>query len=95
MKIPLKQYWTLLIDYLRPQWAMALILALLLLTNIALQLVNPQIMRTFIDVATTTAASAETAKTLLRASLLFMGVGLAQQIGSSRPPTLARPWAGR
>ena len=82
MKIPLKQYWTLLIDYLRPQWAMALILALLLLTNIALQLVNPQIMRTFIDVATTTAASAETAKTLLRASLLFMGVGLAQQIVS-------------
>ena len=55
---------------------------MLLLANIGLQLVNPQIMRTFIDVATTTAASAETAKTLLRAALLFIGVALAQQIVS-------------
>jgi ATP-binding cassette subfamily B protein len=82
LKIPLKQYWTLLIDYLRPQWAMALALAVLLLANIGLQLVNPQIMRTFIDVATTTAASAETARILLRVSLLFIGVGLAQQMVS-------------
>jgi len=83
MKIPLKQYWTLLIDYLRPQWPMAVALAALVLTNIGLQLVNPQIMRTFIDVATThTLAAAETATKLLRASLLFIGVGLAQQIVS-------------
>jgi ABC-type multidrug transport system fused ATPase/permease subunit len=82
MKIPLKQYWTLLIDYLRPQWAMVLILAILLLANIGLQLATPQIMRTFIDVATTTVASTETARTLLRAALLFIGVGLAQQIVS-------------
>jgi ABC-type multidrug transport system fused ATPase/permease subunit len=82
LKIPLKQYWTLLIDYLRPQWAMALALAVLLLANIGLQLVSPQIMRTFIDVATTTALSAETARTLLRVSLLFIGVGLAQQMMS-------------
>ena len=82
MKIALKQYWTLLTDYLRPQWRLVVVLALLLLTNIGLQLVNPQIMRTFIDVATTTAASPETASILLRASLLFIGVGLAQQIVS-------------
>jgi ABC-type multidrug transport system fused ATPase/permease subunit len=61
---------------------MVLVLAVLLLTNIGLQLVNPQIMRTFIDVATTTEASPETASILLRASLLFIGVGLVQQIVS-------------
>ncbi len=83
MKIPLKQYWTLLIGYLRPQWPKVTILAVLLLANIGLQLINPQIMRTFIDTATThTLTSEETAATLLRASLLFIGVGLAQQIVS-------------
>jgi ATP-binding cassette subfamily B protein len=82
LNIPLKQYWALLVGYLRPQWAMVLVLAVLLLTDIGLQLVNPQIMRTFIDVATTTEASAATASILLRASLLFIGVGLVQQIVS-------------
>ena len=82
MKIPLKEYWSLLIDYLRPQWPTVLVLVVLVLSNIALRLVSPQIMRTFIDVATQAVASEETAAVLLRASLLFMGVGLAQQIVS-------------
>jgi ATP-binding cassette subfamily B protein len=74
--IPLKQYWTLLQKYLRPQWKISLVLAVLLLGNIALQLVNPQIIRGFID-----AAQAGTAtETLAKAALLFLGLAALQQI---------------
>jgi ATP-binding cassette subfamily B protein len=82
MKIPLKQYWNLLINYLKPQWPMALLLAVLILSNIGLQLVNPQIMRQFIDTVTQMARVAGTQERLLRSALLFMGVALAQQIVS-------------
>jgi ATP-binding cassette subfamily B protein len=82
MKIPLKQYWSLLINYLKPQWPMALLLAVLILSNIGLQLVNPQIMRQFIDTVTQMARVAGTQERLLRSALLFMGVALAQQIVS-------------
>ncbi|MFN2111094.1 MAG: ABC transporter transmembrane domain-containing protein, partial [Anaerolineae bacterium] len=77
-KIPLKQYWNLLINYLRPQWPLALSLAVLLLSNIGLQLVNPQIMRNFID----TAKSGGAIDTLWKSAVLFMGVAVAQQIVS-------------
>jgi ABC-type multidrug transport system fused ATPase/permease subunit len=76
VKIPLKQYWNLLVDYLRPQWRMAALLAALLFTGIGLQLVNPQIMRRFID-----AAKAGTeVSTLWRLAVLFIGVALSQQV---------------
>jgi ATP-binding cassette subfamily B protein len=76
VKIPLKQYWDLLVGYLRPQWRMAAVLAALLFTGIGLQLVNPQIMRSFID-----AAKAGTGvDTLWRSAVLFIGVALAQQV---------------
>jgi len=52
MNIPLKQYWDLLTDYLTPQWRRVALLVLLLLGNIGLQLWSPQILRTFIDTAT-------------------------------------------
>jgi ATP-binding cassette subfamily B protein len=76
VKIPLKQYWDLLVDYLRPQWRMAALLAALLFSGIGLQLINPQIMRSFID-----AAKAGTGvDTLWRSALLFIGVALVQQV---------------
>ena len=78
MKIPIKQYWNLLLNYLKPQWPLALLLTVLLFGNIGLQLVNPQIMRSFID---TTQTDGET-DTLWQSALLFMGVALAQQIVS-------------
>jgi ABC-type multidrug transport system fused ATPase/permease subunit len=82
--IHLREYWDLLVDYLRPQWPSVLLLAVLLLVNIALQLVNPQVIRTFIDVATgagpAATAADETARVLLHASLLFIGVAVAQQL---------------
>ena len=78
MGTSLRQYWNLLIEYLRPQWAMALLLAVLLLTAIGLQLVNPQIMRDFID----TASAGGATETLLRSALTFIVVALVQQVVS-------------
>ena len=78
MKIPLGQYWQLLVNYLKPQWPRAALLAGLLFSSIGLQLVNPQIMRHFID----TAQLGGAAETLLSAALLFIGVALIQQVVS-------------
>ena len=50
-EIPLKQYSDLLAKYLKPQTGRVIILAVLLLTSIAVQLINPQIVRFFIDTA--------------------------------------------
>ncbi len=49
MSIPLGAYWSLLIDYLRPQWGRVVLLALILLASIGLELYGPQILRTFIN----------------------------------------------
>ncbi|MBA3531763.1 MAG: ABC transporter ATP-binding protein [Ardenticatenales bacterium] len=76
MALPLKQYWSLLIYYLSPQWGKALLLALLLLTSTGLQLLNPQILRYFID----TALNGEGTEKLGLAALAFLGVGLANQL---------------
>ena len=76
MKLPLKQYWALLKQYLKPQWRLAVLLAVLLLTHIGLQLVNPQVMRFFID----TAVSQGPLSTLINAALLFLGVAIINQI---------------
>ncbi len=76
--IPLKQYWDLLYKYLRPQWKVSLLLGLLLLSNIALQLVNPQIIRNFLDAAQAGAAT----EILFRAALLFLVLAVIQQIVS-------------
>jgi ATP-binding cassette, subfamily B, bacterial len=51
MKIPLKDYWQLFAKYLRPQRGRALLLAFLILLGIALRVVNPQIIRGFLDAA--------------------------------------------
>ncbi len=72
MRLPLKRYLTLLKTYLKPQWLRTLVLAVLLLTSIGLQLLNPQILRYFIDTAI--AGGATTA--LVLAGVLFIGVAL-------------------
>ncbi len=51
MSIPLKEYWQLFSKYLRPQRGRAVLLAFLLLLGIALRVVNPQIIRGFLDAA--------------------------------------------
>jgi ATP-binding cassette, subfamily B, bacterial len=47
--IPVRAYWRLLRQYLRPLRARVVVLWSLLLTGIAFQVINPQLIRTFID----------------------------------------------
>ncbi len=75
MRLPLQSYQALLLQYLRPQWRRMLLLFLLLLTSVGLQLVNPQILRYFID----TALASSTTAPLLLAGLLFIGIALLNQ----------------
>lgn len=51
MNIPLREYWQLLAKYLKPQWRWAVLLAVLLFTVIGLRVINPQIIRVFLDAA--------------------------------------------
>jgi ABC-type multidrug transport system fused ATPase/permease subunit len=76
VNIPIRRYWRLLVDYLRPQSLSVVILAVLLLASIGLQLLNPQILRSFIDTATRQGPPEE----LTRAALLFTGVALLNQV---------------
>jgi ABC-type multidrug transport system fused ATPase/permease subunit len=76
IKVPIKQYWLLLRRYLRPQWLPVMVLALLLLGQIGLQLVTPQILRLFID----TAVGSADQTTLTNAAILFLAAGLAGQV---------------
>ncbi len=76
--IPLRQYWDLLADHIKSQKLHFAYLTILLLASIGLQIVNPQIMRTFIDAATSGAAS----ELLTRSALLFIGIALIQQVVS-------------
>jgi ATP-binding cassette subfamily B protein len=57
MKIPFKQYWDLLARHIRPQKVRFALLIVLMLVSIVLQVVNPQIIRIFIDAATTGVAT--------------------------------------
>ena len=76
MKVPLQRYWELLVTYLHPQRARVALLAVLLLTSIGLQVVNPQIIRYFID----TALSGGAVESLTLAALLFLGMALLTQV---------------
>jgi len=75
LNIPLKRYWNLLTQYLKPQWGAVLLLAVLLLGSIGLQLLNPQILRRFINAVV---AGREIAA-LVRMALLFLGIAVAGQ----------------
>lgn len=74
----------LLREHLGPQWPRLALLTALLLATTLLSVINPQLVRLFIDAAfaagTQTAAQAgETARTLAWAALAFLGIGLVQQ----------------
>ncbi len=75
MRMQMKRYWRLLVKYLRPQWLSVVLLTVLLLASIALQLMNPQVIRYFID--TTQAGGA--GQTLMFAALLFIAIALIQR----------------
>jgi ATP-binding cassette, subfamily B, bacterial len=75
MQLPLRAYWELLSRHIRPQRRRFFLLAALLLGSIGLRILNPQIMRGFIDAA----LGGEALQVLLMAALAFSAIALAQQ----------------
>jgi len=73
---PLRRYGDLLSHHIAPQRGRFIGLAVLLLSSIGLQVVNPQIMRRFVDAAT----SGEVSSVLIVAALSFMVLVIVQQI---------------
>jgi ATP-binding cassette subfamily B protein len=76
MHIPLGEYRQLLVTYLAPQRRRVALLTLCLLGGIGLQLLNPQLLRAFIDAVT----SPHVPSFLVQIALLFIGVALVQQL---------------
>lgn len=75
MRLPLNDYYQLLERYLRPQGRRVAMLAALIFGGIGLQLLSPQIVRTFIDIAQHGGATAA----LLRNATLYLTVTLVAQ----------------
>lgn len=65
-----------LVKYFRPHWPKAMSLFVLLLGGVALQIINPQIIQSFID----TAMSSGRGQSLVDAALKFMGIALSIQV---------------
>jgi ATP-binding cassette, subfamily B, bacterial len=75
MNLPLKAYWDLLSEHIRPQKGRFILLTVLLFGSIGLRLLAPQIMRDFID----SALAGDALASLVGTALLFIGVALLQQ----------------
>src|SRR5713101_6462157 len=69
------RYWRLLVTYLKPRWPSVALLTILLMSNIALQLINPQVIRRFID----SAQAASPLSVLLLAAGLFIAIAFVQR----------------
>lgn len=67
---PLRSDGALWVRYLRPYWTKVTLLALLLVGTIGLQLLNPQLVRRFIDAA----QAGQPLRTLSLLALLFLGI---------------------
>ena len=74
-KFSLQRYWQLLVDYLTPLKFQVTFLAVASIINIALRLINPQVVRYFLD----SAEQAAPLERLTGAAGLFMGVALLSQ----------------
>ncbi len=69
------RYWRLLVTYLKPRWLSVALLTILLMSNIALQLINPQVIRRFID----SAQAGSPLSVLLLAAGLFIAIAFIQR----------------
>lgn len=78
MPIPLQQYRSLLAKYLKPQQGRVIGLAIALLSSIALQIINPQILGYFIDTAVKKGAQ----QALFLAAAGFTAIALLTQVFS-------------
>jgi ATP-binding cassette, subfamily B, bacterial len=72
----LRQYWHYLSQYLKPQLPKVAVMTVLLLAGIALQLINPQVIRFFLD----TAQAGGAARSLSIAALIFIAFAILQQV---------------
>lgn len=77
--VTVQQYTTLLATYLGPQWLRVCLMALLLFGSIALQLLGPQFIRTFID----TVQKNGDVQVLTFTALLYLGVAIGSRIVSA------------
>lgn len=75
MQPTLKRYFALLVTYLKPQWRRTCLMALCILLGTSLQLLNPQILRYFLD----TANKHGSAASLLFASVFFIAIAIVNQ----------------
>jgi len=73
--IPVRAYFNLLTDYLRPLRPRVVLLGIVLFGTIGLQLLNPQLIKRFIDGA----LAGEDASALIPVAVLFMLIAVAQQ----------------
>ncbi len=85
MKVPIKQYARLLITYLKPEWQTAILLAVLLLGGIGLELLNPQVLGAFIDLA----SAGGSAEVLVGLAVLFIAIALVTQVVTVAETTAA------
>jgi ATP-binding cassette, subfamily B, bacterial len=76
VQIPLRQYFGLLEEYLKPQRVSVILMAVCLLLSVGLQLLNPQIVRFFMDTAQKGGAQSE----LVKAAAVFIGASFFQQV---------------
>ena len=76
VSITFRQYADLLATYLKPQMRLVVVAGLALFANIGLELVNPQILRYFIDEA----IAGSPLGRLLTAAALFTAIALVQQV---------------
>ncbi|MEW5868469.1 MAG: ABC transporter ATP-binding protein [Chloroflexota bacterium] len=78
MNMPLRQYWDLLSRHIQPQRGRFSLLVVLMFASIGLQVINPQIMRAFIDEA----LAGEATRRLMAAALAFISIAILQQVVS-------------
>ncbi len=79
MRVWQSHSWQMLTTYLRPQRGRVALLTVLMFSSIALQLVNPQIVRRFIDEATEQAQAGGAFSVLIMLALAYIGVALLTQ----------------
>ena len=75
-KVPFRQYAALLSQYLKPQWMRVVLLAIFMFSGIGLTLLNPQILRYFID----TAKAGGALRSLMIGGVAFVGIAALGQV---------------
>ena len=75
-KVPFRQYAALLSQYLKPQWMRVALLGIFMFSGIGFALLNPQILRYFID----TAKAGGALQNLITAGVVFVGIGALGQV---------------